>query len=119
MSTGNERDCGCGEPQQAGQQGLSRAELLRKGVYGAAASAAAAAGLGLPAEAAAGLGRVDATPKRGGRLRVGFVGSGTTETLDPRGGLADVDIARAYNLYQRLTDFDGPRGSLRLTLAET
>jgi len=118
MPTDNERDCGCGGSQDAPERGLSRAELLRRGIYGAA-SAAALSGLGFPSAAAAGLDRLDARPKRGGRLRVGFVGGGTTETLDPRGGLADVDIARAYNLYQRLTDFDGPRGSLRYTLAET
>ncbi len=47
-----------------------------------------------------------ATPSRGGRLRVGHVGGGTAETLDPNSGIVGIDVARARQLYELLFDFD-------------
>ena len=44
-----------------------------------------------------------ATPKRGGRLRVGFVGGGGTETVSPNIDFSQVDYVRSMNLFDRLT----------------
>jgi peptide/nickel transport system substrate-binding protein len=57
-------------------------------------------------------------PRRGGRLRVGHVGGGTAETLDPNSGIVGIDVARARQLYELLFDFD-PRGVAQPRLAET
>lgn len=58
------------------------------------------------------------TPRRGGRLRVGHVGGGTAETLDPNSGIVGIDVARARQLYELLFDFD-PRGVPQPRLAES
>ena len=57
------------------------------------------------------------TPKRGGRLRVGMVGGGTSETLDPNRSLNEIDIARTHVLFDQLTDI-GPGGEIVNVLAE-
>jgi peptide/nickel transport system substrate-binding protein len=43
--------------------------------------------------------------KRGGKLRVGFVGGGDLETLDAQSALNDIDFGRGLNLYDRLCRF--------------
>jgi peptide/nickel transport system substrate-binding protein len=43
------------------------------------------------------------TPKRGGRLRLGLVGAGTTETLDPAKSVQEIDEAIARQLNATLT----------------
>lgn len=58
------------------------------------------------------------TPRSGGRLRVGHVGGGTSETLDPNSGVVGIDIARARQLYELLFDFD-PEGVPQPRLAES
>lgn len=58
------------------------------------------------------------TPRRGGRLRVGALGGGVNETLDPHAGIASVDAARAGNLYDRLVRLDS-QSKLKLELAES
>jgi peptide/nickel transport system substrate-binding protein len=80
---------------------LTRRELLQRG---------AAAGVGLtipgllgPGEAMALPLGASATPKRGGRLRVGFVGGGGTESVSADISFAQVDFARNMNLFDRLT----------------
>lgn len=57
-------------------------------------------------------------PKRGGRLRAAFIGNGVVETLDPDAIVADVDIARAYSLFDQLTRLN-PDGTYALELAES
>ena len=42
------------------------------------------------------------TPVKGGRLRAGFVGGGTAETLNPLIGITPIDQARIQNLYDPL-----------------
>ena len=56
--------------------------------------------------------------KRGGKLRVGFVGGGDLETLDPQSALNDVDFGRGLNLYDRITHFM-PDMSVENLLAES
>lgn len=58
------------------------------------------------------------TIKRGGKLRVGFVGGGDLETLDPQAALNDVDFGRGLNLYDRITHFM-PDMSVENLLAES
>jgi peptide/nickel transport system substrate-binding protein len=41
-------------------------------------------------------------PKTGGRLRVGHVGGGKNETLDPSKGSTFIDASRLYNIYDPL-----------------
>jgi peptide/nickel transport system substrate-binding protein len=77
------------------------AELTRrKFLGGALVGAAAVAFPALTADSAAAAG-----PKRGGNLRVGFVGGGPAETLDPHKSVAFIDAARAKNLFDKLTEF--------------
>jgi peptide/nickel transport system substrate-binding protein len=80
------------------------------------AAAAGGALLSLPGLSTA---RADETPapKRGGRLRVGMIGGGASETLDPNISIAEIDIARNHVLFERLVDFN-PDGSLFNQLAE-
>jgi peptide/nickel transport system substrate-binding protein len=84
---------------------LTRRELLQRG-------AAAGVGLTIPGllgteDALASAFAASATPKRGGRLRVGFVGGGGTESVSANISFAQVDYARNMNLFDRLT----PRAS--------
>src|SRR5207253_626798 len=65
----------------------------------AAGAAAISIGGALPAVARAGV------PKRGGRLRIGMVGGGPAETLDPHKSVSFIDAARAKNLFDKLTEF--------------
>jgi peptide/nickel transport system substrate-binding protein len=68
----------------------------------AAADATAAGTTG--GETAAGTTAAEAgTPKRGGRLRLGLVGAGTTETLDPAKSVQEIDEAIARQLNATLT----------------
>ena len=77
------------------------AELTRRQFLGGVVVGAAALGLpGLTSDAFAAV-----TPKHGGNLRVGFVGGGTAETLDPHKSVAFIDAARAKNLFDKLTEF--------------
>src|SRR4051794_8208920 len=56
-------------------------------------------GEGLAAAAVSG---ARATPKRGGRLRVGHVGAGKGESFNPARGSSFIDASRYYNLYDPL-----------------
>lgn len=113
-----------------GQGGLSRREVLRRGLMGSAAFAvpavlAACGGSGGGATTGgsaatgtgAGAGAGDGAPTRGGRLRIGMVGNGSAETLDPNIASGEIDIARTQNLYERLVDFK-PDGTLYNRLAQ-
>src|SRR6476646_11939023 len=78
--------------QYAGPR-VSRGTLL-KGSAAAAIGAMAVPDLALAARTA--------TPKRGGTLRVAFVGGGTAETLNPFLGVTPIDESRIQNLYDPL-----------------
>ena len=68
----------------AGALGLGGVLLAGEGLAGAATTGASA------------------TPKRGGRLRVGHVGGGKGESFNPGRGSSFIDASRAYNLYDPL-----------------
>ena len=72
---------------------LTRGTLL-KGTAAAAVGAMAVPDLALGARTA--------TPTRGGKLRAGFVGGGTAETLNPFLGVTPIDESRIQNLYDPL-----------------
>jgi peptide/nickel transport system substrate-binding protein len=63
---------------------------------------------------------VGGTPKRGGRLRVAFVGGGSAETLNAtQACLSDVDIARATAMFDGLVTFPDLKGNIHNALAES
>src|SRR5438552_3843966 len=64
-------------------------------------AAGAGAALAVAPAAAASLAAAP-KPKRGGRLRIGLVGEGAQETLDPGLQVASIDGARAANLFDTL-----------------
>jgi peptide/nickel transport system substrate-binding protein len=101
-------------PEEGGQQveatGLSRDELLKRGLVGGAA-------LALPGWIGEGVASAAARPRRGGTFRVGMVGGGASEVISPTRALNEIDIARTRLIYERLVDFR-PDGSLYNQLAE-
>jgi peptide/nickel transport system substrate-binding protein len=56
-------------------------------------------------------------PTRGGRLRIGVLGGGASESLDPNFAINEVDVPRVLNLYDGLTELD-PDGNVRPHLLE-
>ena len=93
------------------QSGFSRRTLVKGALVGGAA-------LMLPQGAFAAPAATRATEARfGGRLRVGMVGGGASETLDPNQQVNEIDTARSHILFERLTDFR-PDGSIYNQLAE-
>jgi peptide/nickel transport system substrate-binding protein len=85
------------------EQRISRAALLRGAagaVIGASPLLAAACGGGGGSNALTSV--QEGTPRRGGRLRLGFVGGGTAETLSPYQGVTPIDEARVQNLFDPL-----------------
>ncbi len=59
-----------------------------------------------------------AGPTRGGRLRVGMVGGGASETLDPNLAVSSVDTARTLTIFDLLVSMD-PDLTPRMELAES
>jgi len=83
---------------------LSRRRLLE----GAAAGGLGLYGAGLVDARLldAALAAVDQRPKRGGRLRVGLVGAGKDESLNPARATSNViGLVRTFNLYDRLVRY--------------
>src|ERR1700712_130487 len=80
--------------EQAAAGGLTRARLLRN----TAALALAGMSPALLSQATA----FGAAPVKGGTLRVGCVGAGTAETLNPFLGVTPIDQCRLQNLYDPL-----------------
>ena len=100
------------EDSASGELGLTRARLIRSAAV-AAAGIVAADPLGKAAFAAPDL--FAQKPKRGGRLRVGMIGGGAKETLNPNQLFNEIDIARVHQLYERLVRYDnrgGPENQL-------
>jgi peptide/nickel transport system substrate-binding protein len=78
---------------------LSRRRLL--GSAAGLATAALLAGCGGPAGV-----RDAGPPRRGGVLRVGVTGGGSSDTLDPHSPATNPDIARTLSLYEPLLHWD-------------
>lgn len=99
--------------------GYSSRGRLRQRLFGVVAACfiVAAACEGEPTTQPTGTTEVE-QPRYGGRLRAGFFGGGTTETLDPHKWLTLIDLARLGALYDTLT-FYGPDGSPAFALAES
>src|SRR5438105_7104173 len=89
--------------------GLTRRRLLQN---------ATAAGIALGSAGILGSGSraLAAGPKRGGRLRVGMVGGGQSETLDPNLAVSTIDTCRVLTLYDLLVHAK-PDLSLEMRLA--
>jgi peptide/nickel transport system substrate-binding protein len=94
----------------AESEGLTRRQVLQRA---AAAGIALGAG-GLLADPA--LATALAGPKRGGRLRIGMVGGGQSETLDPNLAVSTIDTCRTLTLYDLLVHAK-PDLSLEMRLA--
>ena len=109
----NDREPETNPPEATGfDAGYSRSDLLRGALVGGAALSLP----GLLAEKAfADLSAPAA--RRGGRLRVGVVGGGASETLNPNQILAEMDMARSRSLFEGLTGFDS-NGKVANVLAE-
>jgi peptide/nickel transport system substrate-binding protein len=59
------------------------------------------------------------TPQRGGTLRVGATGGGSSDTLDAQNSLTTVDFLRAGALYEQLMIMDPKTGQPDYALAES
>src|SRR5581483_5813038 len=85
----------------------SRGVTRRRVLQGAAAAGGALVLPGfLSGNARAAADAVFAKPKRGGNLRVGQTGSGTSETLNPLILPTGLEVLRSSNLYDKLFVFD-------------
>src|SRR5260370_13682183 len=95
------------------EQGTTRRELLRRTGIGAAI-------LAVPGAIAPNASAMfeSANVKRGGRLRVAFIGAGPTETLDPNRGSAIVEIGMATIMFEKLFDLLRPNATLTPVLSE-
>jgi peptide/nickel transport system substrate-binding protein len=99
--------------------GLSRRQLLRS-----AAGLGAAAGAGGLLAACSGAGATPARPAaarrpvRGGNLALGLTGGSISDTINPGGGVADIDYARIFSIYQPLVWLD-PQARVEYVLAES
>jgi peptide/nickel transport system substrate-binding protein len=90
------------EPGPPAESTLTRRRLLESGAAAGLVIASAGA-LGQAADAFAAAPK----PRRGGTLRVGMLGGGDTETLDPNlGGANEIDIARKMQIFERLFTYD-------------
>jgi peptide/nickel transport system substrate-binding protein len=102
----------------AGNAGLGRRSFLRSAALGGTMLAVpgvltAACGSSSPSPAPSGAQK----PRYGGRLRVAMVG-GSVTTLDPGLAVAEIEAARATNLFDRLVNLK-PDLSLEMDLAES
>jgi peptide/nickel transport system substrate-binding protein len=121
MSSQQRRDDEHHEPEQ----GLSRRALLRSGAAAGVAIATggvfAACGSGSGGSggtAASGTDAAAGAVVKGGRLRIGIIGGAASETLDFNQATAEMDTARALNLFEGLTDFDSDGKSYNVLAEE-
>lgn len=103
---------------------ITRRKLIQVGGAGALAiglgGVLAACGGGASGTAASGGGGGGGgTPKRGGTLRVGATGGGTSDTLDAQNSLTTVDFLRAGALNQQLMILNPKTGAPEYSLAES
>jgi peptide/nickel transport system substrate-binding protein len=78
---------------------LTRGEFLRRGV-GVVAGGTIGGTLATRVAAAA------SGPTRGGTFVLGMIGGGSSESVDPNKEFNEIDIARIYQLYERLVTYD-------------
>jgi len=110
---------------------LSRRSFLAAGMGAAASIAIAACGGGSSSSgtgastgasggsSAFGTAPAGGTPVRGGRLRIAWIGGGSSETLNAtQACLADIDIARAAALFDGLVSYPDANGNIHMALAE-
>ncbi|MAM57805.1 MAG: ABC transporter substrate-binding protein [Salinicola sp.] len=88
---------------RAMQRGLSRRDAMK--LLGAAGVLAMGVG-GVPGLSPAFAAEGEASPQRGGRIRVAAHSSSTKDSLDPAQGSTAIDYCRAYMFYNGLTQFD-------------
>jgi peptide/nickel transport system substrate-binding protein len=88
--------------------GLSRRDVLRYGLAGAATlgTAGLLAACGANGEPIATSSESAGVPRRGGTLTVGFFTGGQTESLDPWKNFQSVDQMRVIQLYDTLFEYD-------------
>ncbi|MFZ0386920.1 MAG: ABC transporter substrate-binding protein [Solirubrobacteraceae bacterium] len=89
-------------------EGLTRGSFMKSALgvaVGGAAGSLLSACAGLGAKRATGSALPPATGpvRRGGQLRVGMVGGGSSETFDPARGVTIIDQARIDNVFEPLT----------------
>jgi peptide/nickel transport system substrate-binding protein len=98
------------------EHGITRRSAIRS----ALGAGVAVGGSGLLAACGGGDddGPAQGKPQRGGRLRVGQIGGGASETLDPHAGVNTIDASRAGNLFDRLVRLR-PDMTYELELAES
>jgi len=91
-----------GEPTHEGEaaSGISRRQLIKRGVAGAFALSSAGWLNGLADSAHAAV--EAATPTRGGTMTVGMITGGAAETLNPGLAISSVDTLRCHQLYDTL-----------------
>jgi peptide/nickel transport system substrate-binding protein len=96
--------------RRADGDGVSRRSFLQRG-----AATAGLVTLPLLSRASAALAAtpLGAKPRVGGNLTVGFVGGGSSETLNPNTVISIIDNARAHTLYDQVVDMQ-PDGNLAL-----
>ncbi|MGH3519734.1 MAG: ABC transporter substrate-binding protein [Haloechinothrix sp.] len=104
--------------QQPGGQPLSRRDVLRLSLYGAAAAGTATFLSGCASAAIPGAKAGRSASGVGGRLRVGIVGGSVKDTLDAHLPVTHPDQARLINLYDGLATFD-EHYRIQLALAES
>ncbi|MST33026.1 peptide ABC transporter substrate-binding protein [Acidimicrobiaceae bacterium USS-CC1] len=116
---------GSGREQRRSDPSMDRRSFLRSVAVGGAALAAGtlldacgSPGAAQHSTAASSTGSASGTPRRGGDLRVGLTGGGSTDTLNPfDGGISAIGTARAQQLYQPLIQL-GNNAQLQYVLAE-
>jgi peptide/nickel transport system substrate-binding protein len=93
--------------------GYTRRSFLRAAAGAVAVGATGIPALGSVAQAAA----ATPKPKRGGTLRIGMTGGGTSDTIDADQVLLNTDSLRVWALYNSLLAFD-KNAQMQLSLAE-
>lgn len=103
---------------------LTRRTLLLRGgsglavIAGGGLLAACGGGSGSSSTASGAPATAVGKPRRGGTLRLGGSGGGSTDTLDGQNALTNTDFARAYALFDPLTTID-EAGKVQFVLAES
>lgn len=99
---------------------LTRRELLSRGSAGA--GVLALAGIAAACSSGSTSGAQASSPtagsvRKGGTITVGWIGNGTSETLNPAGAVAEVDVARTQALFDPFVRFL-PDNTLGMVLAD-
>jgi peptide/nickel transport system substrate-binding protein len=100
---------------------LTRRQLLERGggaltgvSLASVLAACGASGVG----PSTGTGTGGGSPHLGGTLKIGMIGGGSSETIDPNKANNEVDIARVYQLYERLVGYDNSGAPVNQLAAE-